>query len=93
VQYVAFPRDYTRPGHEVFLVLEGTLLDAEKDRLDGTPLPGTGRTVLFVAPGLQYVATERLFLDLSLQVPVWEEVGKGGLKGRWNLLAQLRYAF
>lgn len=93
VQVVAFPRDYTRPGHEVFLVLEGTLLEAGEDRLRGTPLRGTDRTALLAAPGVQYVATERLFLDLSLQVPIWEEVGRGGLKGRWNLLAQLRYAF
>jgi hypothetical protein len=93
VQYVAFPRDYTRPGHEVFAVLEGTLLDAGEDRLHGSPLPGTDRKGFFLAPGVQYVATERLFLDLSLQVPVWEDTGRGELASRWNLLAQLRFAF
>jgi hypothetical protein len=36
---------------------------------------------------------ERLFLDLSVQIPVWEDVGRGELASRWNLLAQLRYAF
>jgi hypothetical protein len=92
-QYVLFPRDYTRPGHEVFAVLEGTFLDAGNDRLRGAVLPGTDRTAFLLAPGVQYVATERLFLDLSLQVPVWEEVGRGELKSRWNVLAQLRYAF
>lgn len=93
VQYIAFPRDYTRPGHEVFLVLEGTLLDVGRDRLDGATLTGTGRTVFFLAPGVQYVATERLFLDLSVQVPVWEDANEEELESRWNLLAQLRYAF
>ncbi|HEX7182367.1 MAG TPA: transporter [Thermoanaerobaculia bacterium] len=92
-QYVLFPRDYTRPGHEVFAVLEGTFLNVENDRLGGTTLPGTDRTAFFLAPGVQYVATERLFLDLSLQIPVWEEVGRGELASRWNVLAQLRYAF
>lgn len=91
--YVAFPRDYTRPGHEVFAVLEGTLLRAEKDRLHGANLPGTDRTGFFLAPGVQYVATERLFLDLSVQVPVWEDADRGEPTSRWNLLAQLRYAF
>lgn len=91
--YVLFPREYTRPGHEVFAVLEGTFLDVGKDRLRGASLPGTDRTGFFVAPGVQYVATERVFLDLSLQVPVWEEVGRGELASRWNVLAQLRYAF
>lgn len=93
MNYVLFPREYTRPGHEVFAVLEGTLLDVGKDRLREASLPGTGRTGFFVAPGVQYVATERLFLDLSLQVPVWEEAGRGELESRWNVLAQLRYAF
>lgn len=91
--YVLFPREYTRPGHEVFAVLEGTFLDVGKDRLRGTSLPGTDRRGFFLAPGVQYVATERLFLDLSLQVPVWEEVSRGELASRWNVLAQLRYAF
>ncbi len=59
----------------------------------GRDLAGTDRIAFLLAPGVQYVATERLFLDLSLQVPVWEEVGRGELASRWNLLAQLRYAF
>jgi hypothetical protein len=91
--YVLFPRDYTRPGHEVFAVLEGTFLDVGEDRLGGVTLQGTDRTGFFLAPGVQYVATERLFLDLSLQVPAWEEAGEGELASRWNVLAQLRYAF
>lgn len=93
VQYVAFPRVYTRPGHEVFAVLEGTLLEQRADRLRGADLPGTDRSALLLAPGVQYVATERLFLDLSLQFPVWEDVGRGELASRWNALFQLRYAF
>lgn len=56
-------------------------------------LAETGRTTLFLAPGLQFVATERLFLDLSVQFPLWDEVGRGGLTSRWNALAQLRFAF
>jgi hypothetical protein len=90
--YVLFPRVYTQPGHEVFAVLEATILDAEDDRLRGLVLPGTGRSALFLAPGLQYVATERLFLDLSLQVPLREKVGRGELQSRWNALFQIRYA-
>ncbi len=92
-QYVLFPRAYTQPGHEVFAVVEGTFVDAGKDRLRGAPLQGTDRSAFLLAPGVQYVATERLFLDLSIQVPVWEEVSRGELASRWNILAQLRYAF
>jgi hypothetical protein len=92
-QYVLFPRDYARPGHEVFAVLEGTFLDSGDDRLQGRRLAGTGRTAFLLAPGVQYVATERLFLDLSVQVPLWEEADRGEMTERWNVLAQLRYAF
>jgi hypothetical protein len=92
-QYILFPRDYTRPGHELFAVLEGTFLDVGEDRLRGRTLAGTDRTAFLLAPGVQYVATERLFLDLSVQVPLWEETGRGQPAGRWNVLAQLRYAF
>ena len=48
---------------------------------------------MLIASGLQYFATERLFLDLSAQVPLYEEVDRGGLESRWNALAQLRWAF
>lgn len=92
-QYVLFPRDYAEPGHEVFAVLEGTFLDVAKDRLRGNAIPETDRTAFLLAPGVQYVATERVFLDLSVQVPLWQETSRGNLKERWNLLAQLRYAF
>ena len=92
-QYVLFPRDYTEPGHEVFGVLEATVLKTADDQLRGSPLRGTGRSGLFLAPGLQYVATERLFLDLSVQIPVAESTGRGEPASRWNGLLQLRYAF
>lgn len=92
-QYILFPRVYTRPGNEVFAVLEGTLLNSDEDRIDGKTLPGTDRTALLIAPGVQYVATERLFFDLSVQVPVFEDVGRGELESGWNGLIQLRYVF
>ncbi|HEX6904217.1 MAG TPA: hypothetical protein VF789_31195, partial [Thermoanaerobaculia bacterium] len=74
-------------------LLEGTALWKEADRLPGTGLPGTKRTELLLAPGLQYVATERLFLDLSVQFPVASDVDGGGLASEWNALASFRFAF
>lgn len=91
-QYILFPRVYARPGKELFAVLEGTFLDASEDRQRGTMVEGTSRTALLLAPGVQYVATERLFLDLSVQLPIWEDPERG-LASRWNALVQLRYAF
>lgn len=41
----------------------------------------------------QYVATERLFLDLSVQFPLASDVGSEGLASDWNALASFRFAF
>ena len=81
------------PGRKVVAVLEGTLIRAGEDRLRGSALRGTDRSTLLSASGLQYFATERLFLDLSVQVPLSEEVEREGLKSRWNALFQLRWTF
>ena len=93
VQYVLLPRVYTQPGHELFVLLEGTALRKQDDRLRGTGLAGTGRTELLLAPGLQYVATEQLFLDLSVQFPVAASLGRHEPRRHWDGLVQVRYAF
>lgn len=93
LQYILFPRVYTRPGRELFVLLEGTALWKEADRLRGTGLSGTRRTEWLLAPGLQFVATERLFLDLSVQFPLASDVDGGGLGSDWNALASFRFAF
>jgi hypothetical protein len=93
VQYVLLPRVYTQPGHELFVLLEATALRKEDDRLRGASLAGTDRAELLLAPGLQYVATEQLFLDLSVQFPLAADLGRHEPRGRWNALVQARYAF
>ncbi|HSK75235.1 MAG TPA: transporter [Thermoanaerobaculia bacterium] len=93
LQYILFPRVYTRPGRELFVLLEGTATWKEADRLRDTALPGTRRTELLLAPGLQYVATERLFLELSVQFPLSSDVDEEGLASDWNALANFRFAF
>lgn len=93
VEYILFPREYVRPGDEVFVLLETTLLHRGADEVDGAEVPGTERTELLVAPALQHVATERLLLSLSLQVPVVADVDPPGLERDFDVLAEFRYAF
>lgn len=93
VQYVLLPRVYTQPGRELFALVEATALRQEEDRFRGSVLAGTGRSELLIAPGLQFIATEQLFLDLSLQLPVWDDLGREEPRSRWNGLVQLRYLF
>lgn len=92
VEYILFPRVYTRPGKEVFVLLEPSLVHRRDDQLAGRRLP-TGGTELLLAPGIQYVATEQMLLSLSVQLPVWSDVERGSLESEWNVLAEMRYAF
>lgn len=92
-EYLLLPRVYTRPGKELFVLVEATLAHREAAEHEGTRVHGTRRTELLLAPGLQYVATERLFLALSIQVPVASEVDHGGLESDWNALVEARFAF
>lgn len=92
LEYVAFPREYTKPGNEVFVLLEGALVHRFDDEADGRELP-TGGTELLLAPGIQYIATEQMLLSVSLQLPVGSDLGAAALESDWNLLAEVRYAF
>ena len=89
-EYVLFPRVYRQPGNEVFVLLETFLVHRGDDEAAGRELP-TGGTELLLAPGIQYVATERMLVSLSLQLPAWSDVD--GLETDWDVLAELRYAF
>lgn len=92
VEYVAFPREYTKPGNEVFVLLEGALVHRFDDEADGRELP-TGGTELLLAPGIQHIATEQMLLSLSLQLPVGSDLDDAALESDWNVLAEIRYAF
>ncbi len=92
VEYVAFPREYTKPGNEVFVLLEGALVHRFDDEADGRELP-TGGTELLLAPGIQHIATEQVLLSLSLQLPVGSDLDDAALESDWNVLAEIRYAF
>jgi len=90
---IALPREYEVPGHELFTLLEATLVRREADTYRGAPLAGTRRTELFLVPGLEYVATEQLSLGLSVALPVVSDVDGEGRRSRWNARLEARYAF
>ena len=91
-EYIAFPREYTKPGNEVFLLLETSLVHREDDELGGVDI-SSGGTEWLLAPGIQHIATDQMLVSLSLQLPIASDLGAAGLERRWNLLAEFRYAF
>lgn len=90
---IVLPLTYETPGHEVFALLEASLEHRAADTYRGSPLAGTRRTELLLAPGLEYVATEQLALGLSVAFPVVSRVDREGRKSRFNALAEARFAF
>lgn len=90
---IVLPRKYEVPGHEVFALIEASFVHRGSDELHGARVPGTSRTELLLAPGLEYVATEQLALGISAAVPVVAHVDDDGLASRWQLLVEARYAF
>lgn len=92
-EYILLPIEYRRPGRELFVLLEATVVDKQQDRLDGIGFEQTARTEILLAPGVQYIATERLLVSFSAQFPVYSRVAAGGLASDFDLLGEFRYAF
>lgn len=91
-EYILFPRVYTTPGKELFVLLEPAVIYRRDDRISGASL-GNGGTEVLIAPGLQYVATEQMLFSLSVRLPVVADLPPGALESRWNALVEVRYAF
>ncbi|HUO87318.1 MAG TPA: transporter [Thermoanaerobaculia bacterium] len=91
-EYILLPRVYTRPGKELFVLLEPSLIHRRDDEVAGRELP-TGGIELLLAPGLQYIATEQMLVSLSVQLPVWSDLRRDAFESDWNVLAEIRYAF
>ena len=93
LEYVLFPLEYRRPGHEVFVLLEATLRRKWADEVDGRHLERTERTDLLLAPAVQHIVSDRLLASLSVQLPAASDAPAGGLEQDLNVLAEIRYAF
>jgi hypothetical protein len=92
-EYVLLPFDYTKPGKELFLILESTLLTRSKGRLNGLGVPGSSSTEFYLAPGLQYAADPRFVIEGSIQLPIARNMGPLVLKTDYNLLLGVKYLF
>lgn len=93
LEYIFLPRQYREPKQELFGLLEITAVHRTPANSHGRRVDGTGGTQLLLAPGLQYVATRRLLLEASLQVPVLSRASEFQLRAKWNLLVGLRWLF
>ena len=92
-EYILLPLKYREPGKELFVLLEGLFMQRQPSHLGGQDLPSTGGTQFFLAPGLQYVPTDRLLVEASVAVPVYQSLRGRQPETDFNLLVGLRYVY
>ena len=93
LEYVLLPREYKKPGGELFLILETTFVHRGTGRLNSTPVPGSSATEYYLAPGLQYAARPRFVVEGSVQFPVVRNTGPMTLRTDVNVLLGVKYLF
>ena len=93
LEYVLLPREYTKPGGELFLILETTFVHRGTGRLNSTPVAGSNATEYYLAPGLQYAALPRFVVEGSVQFPVVRNTGPLTLRTDLNVLLGVKYLF
>ena len=93
LEYVWLPRDYDKPGGELFLILETTFVHRGTGRLNGAPVSGSKATEYYLAPGLQYAAHPRFVAECSVQFPVVRNTGPLALRTDVNVLLGVKYLF
>lgn len=93
LEYVLLPFKYRSPTKELFLILETTTMLRARGRARGQTVPGSSSAEFYLGPALQYVATSRLILEASLQLPISHSSGAQALRTDKNLLIGVRYLY
>ena len=93
LEYVLLPREYKKPGGELFLILETTFVHRGTGRLNSTPVADSKATEYYLAPGLQYAARPRFVVEGSVQFPVVRNTGMLALRTDVNVLLGVKYLF
>lgn len=93
LEYVLLPREYKKPGGELFVILETTFVHRGTGRLNSTPLAGSKATEYYLVPGLQYAARPQFVIEGSVQFPVVRNTGALALRTDVNVLVGVKYLF
>jgi len=93
LQYRVWPRELESgvPGF-LYAVLEGNLLYADNNEMNGVTDPNSGGTSLFLSPGLQYV-TKRWIIEGIVQLPVSQDLNGTALEDDFVVRAGFRLNF
>ncbi len=93
LQYRVWPGELAAglPGF-LYAVVEGNLLHAGRNRINGLKDPNSGGISFFLAPGLQYV-TKRWIIEGIVQLPVSQDLNGRALADDFTVRAGFRVNF
>ena len=93
LEYVLLPVKYQSPGRELFAILETSYSYRNRGRAGGRTVPGSSSSEFYLAPAVQFTASPRLVLEMSLQFPLVLNSGPLMLRTDQNFLVGIRYLY
>lgn len=92
-EYVLLPFKYRSPTKELFTIFETTFIHRGQGYAGDIKIPGSTSTEFYIAPGLQYVATPRLAIEGSYQIPLVRNTGPLVLRTDQSLLVRVKFLY
>ena len=65
---------------------------SDKARADGNTVAASGGSVLYLSPGVQFIA-KRAIVEASFQVPIWQDLNGSQLEDDWTAVLSVRIPF
>jgi hypothetical protein len=93
LEYILLPFKYRSPTKELFLIFETTYVHRGEGRVGGAKVAASRSDEFYLAPGLQYIASQRFILEASYQLPVIRNTGALVLRTDSNFLFGFRYLY
>jgi hypothetical protein len=93
MEYFLFPWLTRKHGQEVISLLDFSFVHAERDRFKVRGVPNSGGNSFLLAPGLQWIASERFLVETSLQFPLAQNLAGKQPKLDHSVLIGIRFVY
>ncbi len=93
MEYFLFPWFTRKHGQEVISLLEFSFVHAERDRFQDKSVPNSGGNSFFLAPGLQWIVSERFLVETSIQFPLVQDLTGKQPKLDQSVLVGVRFVY
>jgi len=93
VEYFVFPWLTRKHSQEAISLLQFSFVHAERDQFKDRGVPNSGGNSFFLAPGLQWIVSERFLVETSLQFPLSQNLAGKHPKLDRNVLVGVRFVY